>query len=187
MYSVSDTGIGIKKENIPYLFTAFRRVDEEKNRHIEGTGLGLSIVKQFVDLMEGEITVNSVYTKGSTFIIEIPQKIVSDSASARSNMDSESPRQRKRHSAQALRHRMQGPCRGRQCVKPAGSAEAAARYQGADRDRIQRCRSVEEDTEQALSRDLYGSPDAGNGRDRMLSRDPCRRSADTAGNQRSWR
>lgn len=78
IYSVSDTGIGIKKENIPYLFDTFRRVDEEKNRHIEGTGLGLSIVKQFVDLMGGRITVNSVYTKGSTFIIEIPQKIVGD-------------------------------------------------------------------------------------------------------------
>lgn len=76
IYSVSDTGIGIKKENIPYLFNAFKRVDEEQNRHIEGTGLGLAIVKQFVDLMGGKITVNSIYTKGSTFIIEIPQKAV---------------------------------------------------------------------------------------------------------------
>ncbi len=76
IYTVSDTGSGIKKENIPYLFTAFKRVDEEKNRYIEGTGLGLSIVKQFVDLMGGRITVNSVYTKGSTFIIEIPQIVV---------------------------------------------------------------------------------------------------------------
>ena len=76
IYSVSDTGIGIKKENIPYLFHAFKRVDETENRHIEGTGLGLSIVRQFVDLMGGKITVNSIYTKGSTFIIEIPQKVV---------------------------------------------------------------------------------------------------------------
>ncbi len=74
-YTVSDTGIGIKKENIPYLFTAFKRMDEERNKYIEGTGLGLSIVRQFVDLMGGNITVNSIYTKGSTFIIEIPQKI----------------------------------------------------------------------------------------------------------------
>ncbi len=78
IYSISDTGMGIKKESIPYLFTAFKRVDEDKNRYIEGTGLGLSIVKRFVDLMGGKITVNSVYTKGSTFIIEIPQKIVND-------------------------------------------------------------------------------------------------------------
>lgn len=78
IYSVSDTGIGIKKENIPYLFNAFKRVDEDKNRSIEGTGLGLSIVKSLVDLMGGKITVNSVYTQGSTFIIEIPQKTVDD-------------------------------------------------------------------------------------------------------------
>ena len=78
IYTVTDTGKGIKKEDIPYLFTAFRRVDETQNRHIEGTGLGLSIVKQLVDLMGGKITVNSVYTKGSTFIIEIPQQIQSE-------------------------------------------------------------------------------------------------------------
>ena len=74
-YAVADTGIGIKKENIPYLFTAFKRVEEEKNRYIEGTGLGLSIVKQLTELMGGKITVNSVYTKGSTFVVEIPQRI----------------------------------------------------------------------------------------------------------------
>lgn len=78
VYSVADTGMGIKKENLPYLFSAFKRVDEEKNRHIEGTGLGLSIVKQLVDLMGGDISVNSVYTKGTTFIITLPQEIVSD-------------------------------------------------------------------------------------------------------------
>ncbi len=77
-YSVSDTGMGIKKENIPYLFSAFKRVDEEKNRNIEGTGLGLSIVKQLVDLMGGDIAVNSVYTKGSTFVITLPQEIVGE-------------------------------------------------------------------------------------------------------------
>ena len=79
IYSISDTGKGIKKESIPYLFTAFKRVDETENRYIEGTGLGLSIVKQLVDVMGGKITVNSVYTKGSTFIIEIPQRIISGS------------------------------------------------------------------------------------------------------------
>ena len=89
IYSVTDTGIGIKKENIPYLFNAFKRVDEEKNRHIEGTGLGLSIVKQFVDLMNGKITVNSIYTKGSTFIIEIPQKIASTNQIGVIKIDSE--------------------------------------------------------------------------------------------------
>ena len=74
-YSVTDTGMGIRKESIPYLFTAFKRVDEEQNRYIEGTGLGLSIVKELTELMGGVVTVNSVYTQGSTFVVEIPQKV----------------------------------------------------------------------------------------------------------------
>ncbi len=86
VYSVTDTGMGIKKESIPYLFTAFKRVDEEKNKHIEGTGLGLSIVKELVDLMGGKITVNSIYTKGSTFIVEIPQRISNQDAIGTLNM-----------------------------------------------------------------------------------------------------
>lgn len=77
-YSVEDTGQGVKKENIPYIFDAFKRVDEQKNRHIEGTGLGLSIVKQLIELMGGEISVNSVYTKGSTFIVSLEQDIMSE-------------------------------------------------------------------------------------------------------------
>ncbi len=79
-YSVEDTGMGVKKENIPYIFNAFRRVDEEKNRYIEGTGLGLSIVHQLVELMGGEISVNSVYTKGSTFIVSLDQDIIDEQA-----------------------------------------------------------------------------------------------------------
>ena len=75
MISVSDTGMGIKKESLPYLFDAFKRVDEEKNRHIEGTGLGLSIVKQFAELMGGNITVNSVYGEGSTFTVTLNQGV----------------------------------------------------------------------------------------------------------------
>lgn len=75
IYSVTDTGVGIKKENIPHLFTAFKRVDEDQNRYIEGTGLGLAIVKELTELMGGKVTVNSLYTQGSTFIIEIPQTV----------------------------------------------------------------------------------------------------------------
>ncbi len=75
VYSVADTGMGIRKESLPYLFTAFKRVDEEQNRYIEGTGLGLSIVKELTELMGGTVTVNSVYTQGSTFVIEIPQSV----------------------------------------------------------------------------------------------------------------
>ena len=73
--AISDTGMGIKKEVIPFLFDAFKRVDEEKNRYIEGTGLGLSIVKQLVELMGGTISVNSVYGEGSTFTVTISQGI----------------------------------------------------------------------------------------------------------------
>ena len=73
--SISDTGMGIKSESIPHLFDSFQRVDEKKNRHIEGTGLGLSIVKQLVDLMGGEISVNSIYGQGSTFVVTLAQRI----------------------------------------------------------------------------------------------------------------
>ncbi len=74
--SVSDTGIGIKKENIPYLFDAFKRVENQNNHLIEGTGLGLTIVKQLITLMKGTITVDSIYTKGSTFTVTIDQDII---------------------------------------------------------------------------------------------------------------
>lgn len=75
---VSDTGAGIRKESIPYLFDSFRRVDEQDNKAIEGTGLGLSIARQLVELMGGTISVDSIYTKGSTFRVEVPQNIVND-------------------------------------------------------------------------------------------------------------
>lgn len=88
-FTVTDTGIGIKKESIPHLFNAFKRVDTTENRYIEGTGLGLAIVKQLVELMGGEINVNSVYTKGSTFIIDIPQEVVGDSVAGERHYDSD--------------------------------------------------------------------------------------------------
>lgn len=75
-YDVADTGIGIREESIPYLFSSFQRMDDEKTHAIEGTGLGLSIVKQLLDLMGGSVTVTSEYGKGSDFHIEIPQKVV---------------------------------------------------------------------------------------------------------------
>lgn len=87
VYSVKDTGMGIRKESIPYLFTAFRRVDEEENRYIEGTGLGLSIVKQLTELMGGNVSVNSVYTQGSTFVIEIPQTVTDYSVIGELNLE----------------------------------------------------------------------------------------------------
>ncbi|MCR4798387.1 MAG: response regulator, partial [Lachnospiraceae bacterium] len=96
-YMVSDTGMGVKKESIPYLFTAFKRVDEDKNRYIEGTGLGLSIVKEFVEMMNGKISVNSVYTQGSTFMVTIPQGIENEQAVGELNLEA-------RHSTGARKH-----------------------------------------------------------------------------------
>ena len=73
--AVQDTGIGIKEEDKERLFHAFEQVDSKKNRNIEGTGLGLSITKRLLHLMDGEITVESKYQKGSTFTCRLPQKI----------------------------------------------------------------------------------------------------------------
>ncbi|MBQ8800245.1 MAG: response regulator [Lachnospiraceae bacterium] len=72
---VEDTGIGIRKEDIPRLFQSFQRMEERKHRHIEGTGLGLAITKQLTELMNGHISVRSEYGKGTCFTVVIPQKI----------------------------------------------------------------------------------------------------------------
>ncbi len=73
--SVSDTGIGIKEENIALLFDAFTRGDLKAHRNIEGTGLGLAIAQNFTDLMQGYIDVKSRLGHGSVFSVEIPQKV----------------------------------------------------------------------------------------------------------------
>lgn len=74
--SVADTGIGIKKENIDKLFSKFERFDLEKNITIEGTGLGMAITKKLIELMHGNIVVQSVYGEGSKFTVAIDQRIV---------------------------------------------------------------------------------------------------------------
>ncbi len=73
--SVSDTGIGIKKENLESLYDYFKRIDREQNRKIKGSGLGLAITKQLVSLMGGTLTVDSIYTKGSVFTVTLDQSI----------------------------------------------------------------------------------------------------------------
>ncbi|MCL1813238.1 MAG: ATP-binding protein [Treponema sp.] len=73
---VSDSGIGIKNEDIGKLFGTFTRLDEEKNTGIEGTGLGLSITRSLCEAMGGGISVKSEYKKGSVFTAEIIQKTV---------------------------------------------------------------------------------------------------------------
>jgi len=69
---VTDTGLGIPEEEIPYIFDTFRQVENSTIRKHGGFGLGLAIVKQLVELMKGEITVTSELGKGSTFIINLP-------------------------------------------------------------------------------------------------------------------
>lgn len=76
--SVTDTGIGIRKEDMERLFERFLRLELDKNRYIEGTGLGLNIAKQLIDNMNGRIDVTSEYGKGSCFSVELPQTIIDD-------------------------------------------------------------------------------------------------------------
>jgi CheY-like chemotaxis protein len=66
-FTVSDTGQGIKQEELRQLFTEFQQLDTHRNRNIEGTGLGLAISRRLVEMMGGEITVASVYGEGTTF------------------------------------------------------------------------------------------------------------------------
>lgn len=75
-FSVKDTGIGIKEEDLDKLFSEFVRIEEKRNRNIEGTGLGINIVTQLLELMDGKLEVTSVYGEGSDFYFTIPQKIV---------------------------------------------------------------------------------------------------------------
>ncbi|MBO4347338.1 MAG: response regulator [Lachnospiraceae bacterium] len=74
--AVSDTGIGIREEDKGKLFESFQRLEENKNRNIEGTGLGLNITMRLVKMMDGDITVESEYGKGSTFTACMKQTVV---------------------------------------------------------------------------------------------------------------
>ncbi|MBQ7557918.1 MAG: response regulator [Lachnospiraceae bacterium] len=74
-FSVTDTGAGIKSDDIDHIFDAYSRVDESANARIEGTGLGLTITKRLTDSMRGEISADSIYGSGSVFTVKLPQKI----------------------------------------------------------------------------------------------------------------
>jgi CheY-like chemotaxis protein/HPt (histidine-containing phosphotransfer) domain-containing protein len=75
---VSDSGIGIREDDLKKLFSEYNQVDTRANRSIEGTGLGLSITKKLAEMMGGRISVESVYGKGSIFHVVILQGFVSD-------------------------------------------------------------------------------------------------------------
>lgn len=75
IFSIEDTGCGIRKEDIEKIFENFRQLDSKRSRSVEGTGLGLSITKHLAELMNGSIKVESVYGEGSTFTVDILQKV----------------------------------------------------------------------------------------------------------------
>ncbi len=75
--AISDTGIGIKKEDIVDIFTKFERFGTREKGNIVGMGLGLAIARKLLLLMDGEIHVESVFGEGTTFTILLPQKVVS--------------------------------------------------------------------------------------------------------------
>ncbi|MCL2045579.1 MAG: ATP-binding protein [Oscillospiraceae bacterium] len=72
IFEIKDTGIGIRKDELPKIFRVFEQSTNEKSSKITGTGLGLPISKTFVDMMDGEIKVESEYGKGSIFTVTIP-------------------------------------------------------------------------------------------------------------------
>jgi signal transduction histidine kinase/FixJ family two-component response regulator/HPt (histidine-containing phosphotransfer) domain-containing protein len=74
-FSVKDTGIGVKPEDMDKLFSAYERLDEHRNSGIQGTGLGLDISRRFAELMGGSLTCVSEYGEGSEFIFILDQKI----------------------------------------------------------------------------------------------------------------
>jgi len=77
-FVIRDTGVGIKPEDIPNLFSDYIQMDMSANREILGTGLGLSIAKRLVELMNGSIKLESEYGKGSIFTVQLMQKHVTD-------------------------------------------------------------------------------------------------------------
>jgi OmpR-family two-component system manganese-sensing sensor histidine kinase len=71
--SISDTGPGIGKEDLPYIFDRFYRTDKSRSRKTGGVGLGLAVVKEFTSLLNGKIEVKSEIGKGTTFYMYLPK------------------------------------------------------------------------------------------------------------------
>ena len=84
---IEDTGMGIHKEDLPKMFNAFEQLDKVKNRSIVGAGLGLTICKSLVEMMDGEITVESEYGHGTAFNVKIPMIAGSDENIRKSDSD----------------------------------------------------------------------------------------------------
>ncbi len=78
-FSVTDTGIGMRKEDMEKLFSPYERIEEKRNRTIEGTGLGMSITRQLLELMDSCLEVTTEYGKGSCFSFSVKQEVASKS------------------------------------------------------------------------------------------------------------
>jgi signal transduction histidine kinase/ActR/RegA family two-component response regulator len=79
-FQVIDSGIGISKEDIPFIFEEFRQADSSTTRKYGGSGLGLSIAQKFAELLGGSLTVKSESEQGSAFIVALPAKIINTHA-----------------------------------------------------------------------------------------------------------
>lgn len=87
--SVSDTGIGIKSEDLNRIFESFMQINNTRNREVEGTGLGLAITKRLTELMKGSISVSSQYGVGSVFKVTLPQVIAKHRSNVNDDTDKE--------------------------------------------------------------------------------------------------
>lgn len=72
IFEITDTGIGISKENLPIIFEKFRQIDTSESKEYKGTGLGLHITKSYVELLGGHIFADSIQDKGTTMTFNIP-------------------------------------------------------------------------------------------------------------------
>jgi signal transduction histidine kinase len=77
-FSVADTGIGIGPSDLERIFDEFEQVNGSKTQVSSGVGLGLSIVKKYLDLMKGDIRVESTPGEGSTFVFSLPRSVSLD-------------------------------------------------------------------------------------------------------------
>ncbi len=73
--SVSDTGIGIREEDMGRLFSAFTQIEDAQTKRYEGTGLGLTITRHLVDLLGGQVSLQSIFMRGTTFTVNLPLAI----------------------------------------------------------------------------------------------------------------
>ena len=100
-FSVKDTGIGIKQEDLAKLCEPFERIEEKRNRNIEGTGLGMSITKQLLGLLGSELVVKSEYGAGSEFSFDLVQEVADNSPIGNIEESSDAVEEEYRHAFEA--------------------------------------------------------------------------------------